>query len=186
MSTLDAPVCAILPCRPTPICRPVGSEQHWNRLGRAGSYDPYLTCLAVGIWIGNLATAAAEYAAQNGFTAVLNCTHNQWASGDVQRFNIAWKRFVIPDFKKQYNYEELMDLLNYLRLQLQPSSKRPPKLLIHCLAGRHRAATVSAVALIAHRNFSLSAAIDHIHAVRSKSHIYGSNLNWLEWAYQHL
>ena len=160
------------------------SEQHWDKLGAEGSLTPSVTCLKPGIWLGNLAVASTHCLMHNNYTAVLNCTHNHIAAGhDYSDVGIAFHRFSIPGRTQWRCQLQLKELLEFVCCQLRNrDSGHEPKLLIHCLAGRRRAGTVSALVLMHVHGLSMHEAIHHVQSLRPLSDISRDNLDWLKWA----
>ena len=104
----------------------------------------------------------AEIALSKGFTRVINSTDNvpQMSNLPTKRFNP--ESFTIP---------ELDELIRFCKGH---------SVLIHCRAGRHRAATTAAC-ILTRQGRSAKSAVDQIHRYRHNAHIDKKLYSIVKW-----
>ena len=115
------------------------------------------------LYIGNESTA--RNARQLGFTLVVTATHDLELARDVDSV-----RFVA---RLPFDWGALVTLHDAV------NAHTDGKVLIHCLGGRHRAPTVTAVLLMWMYQFSLNDAVQRVNECRRETDMQPDQMNFL-------
>ena len=107
-------------------------------MGEDGSSEISLSHITSNLWIGNIAAAIAKNAE---FGLVVNCQHRSYKC-------IPWTFWLEVPRKTdaKWKFSKFQRDMHHLCWQLQ--QYKDQKVLIHCRAGKHRAAAVTALVLV--------------------------------------
>jgi len=117
------------------------------------------------IWLGNIFSALDNnFIIKNNIQVIINCTNNIPFTNlsNITKYRIGVNdKYDINEFIKMSVYLE--KITNIIKIY----EKKNINILIHCMAGAQRSATILAGFLIKYHNFSTKNAIKYIHNKRT-------------------